>query len=191
MASADVPGLGPEVLEELADKHGSQWEELVVQKWGADWGEPVTEELNSTLGQGWESQSKETKSEGLWALIEPASATTSSSGGSSESVAAAGENAYVSVEGLDWIKTLAEVSSFEDWLVRIGVAAETVESLARTAGSGPAESSAATTTNASVSVEGLDWIKTLAEVSSFEDWLIRIGVAAETVTSLAKYAGNG
>lgn len=136
MASADVPGLGPEVLEELADKHGSQWEELVVQKWGADWGEPVTEELNSTLGQGWESQSKETKSEGLWALIEPASATTSSSGGSSESVAAAGENAYVSVEGLDWIKTLAEVSSFEDWLIRIGVAAETVTSLAKYAGNG-------------------------------------------------------
>jgi hypothetical protein len=145
MATESVQGWDVEVLEALANKVGPQWEELFVHKWGTDWAEPARLEMEYYLGQGWEEQPAEVKSEALAVLVTQSADTESAyeeapdstgnadSAGEADSESPDDPEAYPSLDDSPWISTLLEVDTFEDWLVRIGVDATTVESLAKSA----------------------------------------------------------
>ena len=119
---ADVsPGFEQELYDRLAGKYGSQWEDKLSGKWGHDWKEPCSQEMQRTLGYGWESESAERKSEAIEALIDSNEGAAPTSATGSPASPADPDSPAPDLSGSPWIQTLLQADSFEAWLTRIGI----------------------------------------------------------------------
>jgi len=68
--TAELPdGFDPEMQSRLKDKLGESWADQLVLKWGTEWPLPCGQELERSLGYGWESQPPDIKSQTLLQLI--------------------------------------------------------------------------------------------------------------------------
>jgi hypothetical protein len=68
--TAELPdGFDPDTQSQLRDKLGESWADQLALKWGTEWPVPCGQELERSLGYGWENQPPDIKSQTVLQLI--------------------------------------------------------------------------------------------------------------------------